>query len=276
MGLVAPYFTSEIKNVFLRGFATMCCITITILPVSVIFFNETSLISPLTNLVLIPICSISIVLGIAGAFFCALGLFAYPLIYVAGILCKFVLRISEIIGKIPVFYVNIGKDYITYLVILTLVIVILVFIIYNNRKTTSKILIYCLSLMVISCTIISIYSNNIQKIAILGTNYDTSVVISTGNKAQIIDYGGEISYKYVVKYAIENGLTEFDIVLLGNESYARQKYKTVLKSYKINSIVKKDEENIVISKNGFTPDLKLVNIEYIFNQKNEMKARKIT
>jgi ComEC/Rec2-related protein len=276
MGLVAPYFAGEIKNVFLQGIVTMGCITLTILPISVIFFDETSLISPLTNLLLIPICTLAIILGIVGAFFCLFGFFAYPLIFIAGNLCKIVIKICEFVSNLPVLYINTGEEYVVYLTILGLIIVISAFLITKNRKITGKFLVFSMVLIIIFNTVISNYGNDLKKVAVLGKEKDVAMVIFRNKNATIIDYGGNTAYKYVGKYVREQGLNSFDVVLLGNESYARQRYEIVLKSYKIKSILKKESENITISSDDFVPDLSLVNVEYIFDENNQPKVRKIS
>lgn len=68
IGVFAPVLCSKIsesgiKGKFLKYAAAMLCVSVVVFPASFLYFDEVSIISPVANFILIPVCSMALICG---------------------------------------------------------------------------------------------------------------------------------------------------------------------------------------------------------------------
>ena len=216
IAVFAPYMTKKMKRETILQklsltLVTAICTTLAVFPLSVYFFDETSLISPLANIILLPLCTCAMVLGL-------LWLVSFGLIPVSGIaagIIKLIIRISDAVSSVGAFHIADSSGLLRILLITAALSVIIVHIIRGSRRATA---ISAASGMALFCVIslISGYaSRKAFRAAVLGSGDDHAVVITHGGYADIIDLSGHYrTADHVRKYLLVNGIGSADTLIL--------------------------------------------------------------
>lgn len=94
-----------------RSVITSLCVSAVIFPVSMLFFDETSVVSPISNLLLMPICMVIMVGGLIVTVTGGISVVAVPVLKICGILCRFILAAAEFIGRLRFSYIPLGNGF---------------------------------------------------------------------------------------------------------------------------------------------------------------------
>ncbi len=216
IGVFGPYMTrnfsvNSASDRIFRSFAALLCTSVCILPLNIKFFEETSLIAPAANLVIVPLCSAALIIGFI---FVVTG-GVIPILGFAGCIIRFVLYISDKISRADIAYFSCGSDKAALIAFCLASAVIMLQLVFGNRKITAV-------AVAASCGIIAVFASaysrirfNSFNIAVLGKSNNAAVVISHHGETIVIDLSGHYrSSEYVRKYLAENGVKEVDSVIL--------------------------------------------------------------
>lgn len=245
----------------------VCLLTLSIcmLPISIFCFNEVSLISPLANMILIPICSIALALAVVVAFFGGLSFVANPLLIVAGLGIKLVLFVADLLNKIPFSYVSTGNLYLKGFVIVAVIISAAALIKYRNSiKNAFLPVIMSAVLVVVGTTASIVIDRGTLHLLLLSDKVSNALLLYKGNQAVIIDlYGrGQMSdacENYIEKYGIKRVETLFINNVNANNvnsNYREAIYVDIENSFRTskgvsNSGIDFVPENTVLETNGY-------------------------
>ncbi len=218
IGVFGPYMVRNIPDRgliyrFLRSITVMVCTSLSLLPLSMMYFDETSLISPLSNILILPLCSLAMLIGIihvlTGGF--------VSFIDISGIIIKFVMYISEKLSKLRFTYFSCsGKDMVM-IAFGGAALTLLVYMLLRNRAAVS---VACTSV----CAVLLIYSGACSRIrygnciaAVVGKGSGAAVIVSYNGCTDIIDLSGDYrAAAYVRKYLMENGISDVENAVLTN------------------------------------------------------------
>lgn len=221
-GVFAPFITEKLKdNTFvkkqIKNAAYIFLVSLGMLPFSVIFFGESSLFSPIANIVLTPICMIALLSGLVAS----ITVFLEPVFLVkfSGFLCRIVMSCVRFIGKLKFSGINFG-DEMRYIFAGILILLVLVYLIFKNRKY-SVISIFISVAVVISFVVFKkLYYSDEIKIAVLGNNKADVIVIAHENYNSIIDISGRNNnYRYALKFLQENNIDKIDEIFIKERQY---------------------------------------------------------
>lgn len=221
IGAFAPYMVKKLPDVtaydrIIRLFVTMLCTSLAVLPVSMIYFDEISLISPITNIFVVPMCSFCMVLGMV---YNVTGF--TPVLWSAGGIIKIILFVAEKVSELKFTYISCGNDVAVKIALICAVVVVMVKIATENRKYTAVSI--ALSVFVTACGS-ALYNNmnrDIFTVAVLGKGSNASVVVSYKSRNYVVDLNN--NYKnpqYVGKYLSENGIRNVDCIFLADDIYS--------------------------------------------------------
>lgn len=240
IGVLSPYLTKDLKYPkFIKDILSTVITTLCIVPICLIFFDEVSIIMPLTNIVCLPLCEISIVCGflvfVTGG---RILILTKLLLCVADICCKIMIYICRIISKIP--FSNIPTDYniLIYLSIICVLICIVCYAIFKNEKYT--IVSILTSVLIMGITLIGIqeYQQSILRVALLGNSKYQVMIISYHGDTNIIDFSK--NYKtstYVQTYCKRYGINNINSITMLKKAYQSiTMYDVQLKDYKVSAI----------------------------------------
>lgn len=244
IGVFAQYMTKSMpinnrKQRLVKNIIAFSLVTLFVFPVSMLFFNETSIVSPITNLILIPFCNVALICGLLVTMTSGIGIFAYPLLTVAGICCKIVLGVSHFLGKIEYTHISLGHRFLSVSIIMLTIFVAVTFILFKNPKLIAVSICISMLILISESTIYRISQNDILKIAVLGSGTNVAIVVSYNGSVDIIDMsGGNKSVDYVSKYIKSNGFNEINTLCIVNQPYqSMTAYDEMLKLEKVNDVI---------------------------------------
>lgn len=221
IGVFAPYMVKKLPDVtvydrIIRLFITMLCTSIAVLPVSMIYFDEISLISPIANIFVVPMCSFCMVLGMI---YTVTGF--TPVLWSVGGIIKIILFVAGKVSELKFTYISCGNDVAVKIALICAVVVVMVKVATENRKYTAVSI--ALSVFVTACGS-ALYNNmnrDIFTVAVLGKGSNASVVVSYKSRNYVVDLNGHYKNpQYVGKYLSENGIRSVDCIFLADDIYS--------------------------------------------------------
>ena len=222
IGVFAPYMVKNLPDVtspdrIIRLFLTMLCTSLAILPVSMIYFEEISLISQLANIFIVPMCSFCMVLGMI--YTVTGGII--PVLQPAGGIIKIILFIVGKVSRFKFTYISCGNDVAVKIALICTVVVIMIKVATGNRKYIAVSI--ALSVCVTACgsAFYGSMSRDIFTVAVLGKGNNASAVISYKSRNYIIDLSGHYKNpQYVGKYLSDNDIESIDCIMLTSDVHS--------------------------------------------------------
>lgn len=255
IAVFTPYLTDKIKGAVKKAIISAVCTSIAVMPATIFYFDEISLISPISNILLIPICTIAMILGML--FIITGGIFTF-LLYPADLLLTVVVKITDISADVPFATLSRTADFMPVLVLISAFLTVALYL-FSGKK---KVLITAISAVIMTnMWVFAIYgkiAENRLTIAVLGEGDSVASVISCKGENIIVDLGGKgNNEEYVAKYLIEKGIRQIDSLLLTKNSHSKYaSYENKLKNFSLCEINSCDleTENISIENPHFTSE----------------------
>lgn len=220
-GVFAPYMTSNINCGRIKAgknILYMLCVSAAVTPMSVICFGEFSVISPLSNLIITPLCMMSLLVAMIGALLIFIN--PVPLFKLSGAICRIVLNLSRNIGENKYTHTKLIGDFIPVIIIVILIFCISSYLIFKRRRYSAVTVAISAAILFFSCAFYNYYNMTIMKIALLGKNDVGVIIVSKGYTADIIDISGKSSNsRYAEKYLNDNGITKINNLIITDNAY---------------------------------------------------------
>ncbi|HNX64412.1 MAG TPA: ComEC/Rec2 family competence protein, partial [Oscillospiraceae bacterium] len=250
MGVVAPYLTENIKfsghfSKLRKNMLIMLAAVIPILPVSVFFFDEVSVISPITNVFLVPICSLALICGIIIAITGGIEIIAAPLLIVAGICCKIVIAACEFIGKLRFTFFCAGYRYIVIFMAAAIAVTVTAYFIFKDKKILIKTVGILSAIFILLNSINEISDKKYVHIAVIGDKSTSALIVYKNDSACVISLDNpQKNVKYVNKYLSRLGIYNVNVLAFtSKEEPGISAYNSRLQLF--------DVENILIPKEAY-------------------------
>lgn len=259
IGVASPLVIGKLKfkgrfTKLKKNIVSLITLSLCMFPVSVFCFNEVSLISPVSNMILIPVCSFALVLAVIVALVGGLSFFANPLIIAAGLCIKFVLFTASLLNKIPFSYISTGNNYLKVFVLLA-AIVSAVFL-FKFRKDIKKAflpVIMSVVIVIVGTTASVVLDKNTLHLFLLSDKVSCSLLLYKGNQAVIIDLYGKGNMSQAIQNYIEKfGIKQVKALFINNKNA-----DNVSSAY--NKSIFADIDNIFRTSNGISNE----DIEYV-------------
>ncbi len=218
IAVFAPYMAKNIASDKwwsngMKSALSAVCVTLCVMPASIYFFDEVSLISPLANIILLPVCTGAMICGFV--FVITGGIFTFILVP-AELLITAVTSISEWISGSDLFTISQLDDRLPLLFMLGAMITAYVYLFGKSRKKVNLTLAtVTASVIICSCTAEFIMKRQLH-IAVLGDDKSAAVVISQRGEVLVVELCGE-NEDYVEKYLTQKGMKKnFRLLLTDN------------------------------------------------------------
>lgn len=204
----------DIKSKFLKTLTVMICTSLAVTPFSILFFDETSAIAPLSNMVIAPLCVVSMVCGVIHTL--TAGLIS-PL-SLAEVLTDAVVWITDKLGRAELTHFSCGSSKLFVIAMLCAVFVGAVQLFLKRRKYTAVAIVSAVSVFAFSSSLLSLTEHFKFRIAVLGSGTNTAIAVTYKGRTDIIDLSGHYaSPQYVSKYLTSNGISEVDSLILTSD-----------------------------------------------------------
>lgn len=206
--------------------STTIAATVGILPCSVIFFGSLSLLSPIANLLLIPIsypllfCSVAgCLFGTIGGIFSGLSSFSY---LISGFCAKACRAIATVLSYVPFADLNVSYEYITvWCGMCFFIIAGAVWLFYKNGRRHFCVvcsIICCLAVLVSGVLSHAVFSDRITEIIVCDVGQGYCVAVRKGSDAVIIDNNENSGASKVSSLLKARGISETSLLITGSDT----------------------------------------------------------
>lgn len=230
------------------------CVTAVVFPVSMLFFDEVSVVSPVSNLLLIPICELILIGGLIVTVTGGISIVAAPVLKICGYLCDIVLAASGFIGGLHFSYIPLDGEMSVLAVIAGLVLISVVFLLTKKADVTALSAVMILVFAMVSININRLVTDGNITVSVIKNGSSAAAVIHDKKSASVIPLtkSGKASSS-LVKYLNRNGIYKIDSLIItefADTSY--QVYKEAFDLFEIQSVFEAEPgeinlENCVIS-----------------------------
>lgn len=275
MAVFGRFMTKNIENKYIRTFMICLCTTFSVMPVSICYFDEISLVSPFMNVIIVPLCTVAMILGIV--YIITFGFFPF-LLYISSAMIKIMLEVSEYMSSLDFAYLPSGDNIFLLIFILSGALILCLYLLYSNEHIISR-SIAVLTLIFVAVFIISgEIRTNSMIVSFLGSGSNSVIVISHNGTSNVIDISGHYrSAKYVRKYLFQNGISNIASVILMKKTAAQEiVYRQELEPFTVDEIIALNDTDIydkrltLLSESEFD----FYEDEYIVSYHNDIMAVK--
>ena len=197
---------------FLNLFFASFTVSLFLIPIMMISSGYTSALSPIANLIVIPLVPVVMILGIISAL---------TGVVEAGFLAELILRFMHFIvcavKEIPFSLLPLNFGYIKGLLIGVLIIVVAVFAIRKLKEYSLRILAICLLLFIVGGTAQYFENRNVLNVTVLESDGNDSVVMHKNNKAIVINCGSSTVGRKAAQYLRSVGINDFELLLVTSD-----------------------------------------------------------
>ncbi len=213
IAVAAPYMTDGIKAPkLLRNLAELCTVAVSVFPASVLLCGETSLLSPLCNLLIVPLAMCALYLGLITVLTGGLTAFLLPL---AGLLCRAVLTVAEFAAKLPFSHLTVSAASVRVTVAAGAVLLLLMLALKASPRKTAAAVICMAVLLSGAAAAERIRAYRELRIAVVGGEKHAEVLISCGGHTAAADLSDSVhDPQYLRRYLSDTGLTHLDALVL--------------------------------------------------------------
>ncbi len=260
VGTAAPALTSFIRSEkpagrLLKEIVSMIFVMLLLMPLNIYYFHDSSLVSFLTNVFILPLCMAVMLIG--GLYVLSGGFIS--LLSPAGLLIDFISGITEFIGRLEFVHFS-GASPVLFCVCSVCVYGSAAVYILSGKKIRSTVLSMTGGVAVFAT--IACVSQNISRdrlrVAVLGEGEDKAVVVSLKGNTTVFDISGDRrTPEYVRKYLSDNGISEIDAVSFSKEknrklsSYSEELELSDIKNFVLcgddDDIASVNRDNIIIT-----------------------------
>lgn len=237
IGVAADYMTKQdtqenrnnsgFPGKILKNMLSFGWVFVIMLPVNILYFKEISLISPLSNLLLVPVCMLMLFLGAGAVCFGCEGVLAGLCCSGADFLGRCILRVSDFVAGLSWTHATLDSEIVIFLVLAGAGFVILVQILVRDRKFTGIAVMFVLGVTSLAVTAEDMLHMQELKIAVLGNASNCVVAVRSGTDAVFIDLSGHVkNAEYAAAYLEETGIRHIQ------EVYLNQSGEKMLHAYR--------------------------------------------
>lgn len=223
--VLSPYLTSETDESDLFGKAKkritgIFSISVCVFPFTVMFFDEVSLLSPVSDILLIPLCTFSLVCALVSALAGMTDVIAWPFLMAGGLSSKLVLKISSFMAGLSISSVTVRKGFVPVLTLFLAGFVIFTSQKYREKKHVFISLVISAAVFFSSSFVYEIMNRDILTVYHVGDSKSSAVVVSMNGKTDIIDITGNAkSSQYVSRLTDICGIRKIESVSFMKNPY---------------------------------------------------------
>lgn len=222
IGVAAPALIEEIGKkrklgTAARSVIASLCVTAIVFPAAILFFDEVSVISPISNLLLLPVCEVALIGGMLVTLTGGAAFIAVPTLKVCGICCKLLIFVSEFLGSLRFSYIPLGSSFARYAAAAAVSAAAVSFVLYKQKK---RAVFFAAAVLTAAIAFINVYRlipDGKVTVAVLKEGSAVTAVVHDKKTACVIDLrkGGKAAGS-TVKYLNRNGIYRIEVVVLND------------------------------------------------------------
>lgn len=249
--VIVPYITEDIPdegifNSLRKKITSVFCISVCVFPFSVMFFDEASVVSPIADIVLIPLCTFSLMCGVGAALTGFADVTAYPLLMAGGLSSKAVLRISSFLADSGLSAVSLRRGYVPLLTLFLAVFVVFTALHFRNSRSVLTSMVISVAVFISASVLSGFINRNVLTVYRTGNEKSAAVVVSMGRYTDVIDItGNSKTSQYVSKLTDMCGMHRIESV-----SFMKNPYQSMASFSK--RLVLNDVSHVYVPQDTYT------------------------
>lgn len=214
-------------------FIQSVCASIAILPLTFLFFGNVSVISPLCNMILLPLISFCVSLGVIFLIFSPVYPIAAAISAVLNMLSSVIIWAVKTFAKLPVTVVNVGGESIGYWIAASLVLCAAAYVLImlkfgNKRRIICITALLCVIMLGANTLAGKLAFDGTVKVSLLSSGKGVCAVVDTGAGDVLVGAGGSRSYTLLKQYyGSKPGKICAAIFQSGENKYAQNAHNAV-------------------------------------------------
>ncbi len=198
---------------------TSLCVLVCIFPICIFTFEYVSIISPLSNIIVVPLSSIALILTLISALFIPFGLISNIILYLAGIVSKIILTLSSIFADMPFATISSGSVLLRITTIISAVILFVSIIIIKKRQAVFVSMLISLLLLITSILCNNLILNKATSIIILSDRNSLNIMLYNSGKSVIMNiYGFDSIDEVISRYNKLYDINEIEYIISFTDS----------------------------------------------------------
>lgn len=234
VGIFAPWMTGGLRQPRKRilrapahtgrNLLELLCVSIAVFPASVLFCGESSLLAPIGNLIILPLCVAALCLGLLTVCTGGLTMFLLPL---AGLLCEIAATLAKHMAALPHSHLQITSQAVIDTLLCCTGFVLWITLILRTRRHTALAVLVCAVILSTQLAMEQLRTTQQLRIALLGEPEEMTVVISSNGNTLVADLSNDAdNARYAAKYLSDNAIRSVDMLFCGSTTAAS--YHTAL------------------------------------------------
>ena len=244
VGAVAPAIIKVVEKKrkigkIAKSMITSAVVSAVVFPVCFLYFDEVSVVSPISNLILIPVCSVVLICGTIVVFSGGVGFLLAPLMKISGICCKFVLACVKLIGEMHFTYIAVSNRFSYWAIIAVLAVTIAAAVYFHKVKTTAIVYTAACVLCVFAIYAYRFVPSDHIDVAFIKSGSSSAIVINDKKNASIIDLNkGGLCADEIFRYLDRKGIYRIEMIgLLADAQASVSTYSARSRLYNIGTII---------------------------------------
>ncbi len=206
--------SEHVSDKIINSMVSVLCISAAVFPFSFMFFDEISIITPITNLLIIPLCEGALTAGFPAAVFSKIDFLMYPFLVVGGLLSKAALMLSDFFGSLSFACIPSGKTFLPVLMAFLTAFIVFTALKSKSGKYTGIAVVLSFVLLFVSGAVEKYLTKDVVSVYRAGKNDSCAIVVKYRNNADIIDLRGDRSNaEYLKKLLAREGIRKIGSVM---------------------------------------------------------------
>ena len=220
---------------------TICASACTI-PVAMLVSDEVSIISPIVNVFVVPLCTLPLICAVLFALTGGIRIIGIPLLWVAKVCLKALLKIADIVAGWQFSYISLSAGYIYIWAMIAIVGIVICKIIFDNWVSIGKTIAMCFIILLIGAVSYKLINKDNLTVTVLSDSKTGAVIMHDNYTCNVFVLGkskklGEPIAEYMEINNIDSiGILSMPLLDAGDIAAYRQ-----LERFNIKSIVMRQE-----------------------------------
>lgn len=219
IGVLAPYLTKHVKGSRLKkDFLSLCCVSAAIFPASVLLCGESSLLAPVSNLLILPLCIAVIWFGFSLLLTGGLTGFLMP---AAGAFCRLIRTAAAFAAHLPCSHLVTGEPVLRMLLIFAAALLLYLLFAGIPQKQLAAAMLWTAVLFAGFSLLLRIRAMHELRIAVLGGSKERVLVAAVSGETVVADLtDAPRNAQYAARFLEDSDLSADVLILSGMRAAA--------------------------------------------------------
>lgn len=224
VAVFAPWMTKQLsrKHFYQRmrnSLLCMCCVSLSVLPVTILYFSSVSIVSPIANLILVPLASVLLLCSLVVFLTGGLAFFAGPFCFLMRYLYSFMMLFCHGILQIFPRTLPTGWELMPLLVLILLGYVITLLWLRRRQRRTALAIAMSILLLILGQSVYQSLEARRFHLTLCGDTQEGVLILSYGGETDVLDLTGDSDNPaYVERYLSAAGIETLDSLSLTKRS----------------------------------------------------------